>query len=176
MVNDEIIDSTILRMLDAEIDDSTIISTLTDVGMSENDSRDRINKLRDSKNSELNKKINLEKDSSDEDVDSSNNENNYSNEYLSSDSNMDDDSDAKELGEITDQNDRNFNDDKIKEVDEKIEDLKKTVINTKVAPVNDSKLNEKLSDLSAQNNALMRIMKDVLEVNRKILTELESKK
>jgi hypothetical protein len=182
MVNEEIVNSTIKRMLDAEIDEETIISTLKDIGMSAEVAKEQIGKIRNSvqapsqdqeplqnpisqnSNDSQNTDSNSQEDS--EDQSNSNSSDDDSVGYSSDD--VGDDSDAKELGEITNQNEKDFR--------ENI--TPKTIV--KQREKIDLKLSgqafEQLSDLKAQNNAVLKIMKDVLEVNRKILTELESKK
>lgn len=175
MVNDEIINSTIKRMLEAEIDDSTIISTLKDIGMTEESSRARIESVRSSNNNSVSNNNSSESfDNSDSDSNNDNSVDSDSNDD-NSDSNVVD-SDARELDDITKQNDRDFQEREIKEVNEKIENLEKKTVLASTTSVIPKEFLDKISDLSAQNNALMRLMKDVLEVNRKILTELESKK
>ena len=46
MVDEQIINDTIKRMLDADIDDPTIVSTLKDIGMSEEQARMQIEKVK----------------------------------------------------------------------------------------------------------------------------------
>ncbi|MDD3084136.1 MAG: hypothetical protein PHP82_03875 [Candidatus ainarchaeum sp.] len=159
MVNEEIVNSTIKRMLDAEIDNSTIISTLKDIGMSEELARAQIEKVKNSSNDSENvPDVNTVEEDVKEDS-----------------SDFDDGKDNKELGDVTEQNIQVMQDRKIDEVNNKIEDFKKSVGDLKKSD-SFNELNEKISSLSAQNNAIMKIMKDILEANRKILSELESKK
>jgi hypothetical protein len=171
MVNEEIVNSTIKRMLDAEIDDDTIISTLKDIGMSDDEAKEQIEKIRNSVQT-----LSQDQSNSQSQSESSKSQNLNSQDessiQVSDDSGVDisddGDSDEKELGEITNQNEKDFQ--------ENI--APKPVVEQKEKV--DSKLSgqvvEQLSELKAQNNTVLKIMKDVLEVNRKILTELESKK
>lgn len=196
MVNEEIVVSTIKRMLEAEIDDNTIISTLKDIGMDDQKSREMVNSVKKNisnvsqENSSPKDSFqeNSSKESSEEenvgsveaspDSFSDNSGNDFSENIVKEDSDSSEriDEDSSELNDVTSQNILDMQERKIDEVDKKLEEFKNSVSASEKSVVIPKELLEKVSDISSQNNALMRVMKDVLEVNRKILTELESKK
>ncbi len=164
MVDEKIINETIQRMLDAGIDDATIVSTLKDIGMSEAQARQQIDGV---------KKSGEESDYEEEA------ELNDDDKLGSMRSELENQSKKSELHETTTHNMLNLHEQKLDDVNKKMDEVRQAMLNSRErepVEINDNSLDEKLSELSAQQNALQKLMKDILEVNRRILTELESKK
>jgi hypothetical protein len=167
MVDEKIVEDTIQRMLDAEIDDSTIVSTLKDIGMSEEQARAKIEEVKGFGN---------EEDEGEEDSELGNNEhiNKIKDEVKSQ-------ADKSELHETTTHNMLNEHGQKIDGVSKGIEDVKKSVgeatktFTSSSGITKLSEIEEKLNDVSAQQKALTKLLEDILEVNRKILNDLDSK-
>lgn len=164
MVDEKIINETIQRMLDAGIDDATIVSTLKDIGMSEAQARQQIDGVRnDGGENDFEEEAELNDDD----------------KLTSMRSELENQSKKSELHETTTHNMLNLHEQKLDDVNKKMDEVREAMLNNRERePIeaNDNSLNEKLSELSAQQNALQKLMKDILEVNRRILTELESKK
>ncbi|MFA5763571.1 MAG: hypothetical protein WC915_02060 [archaeon] len=162
MMNEKIIDDTIQRMLDAEIDDATIISTLKDVGLSEVDARAQIERIKSSSGE------------TDDDVESQIDDNSRLNSMQNEVSAQ---AQKSELHETTTHNMLNMHEQKIDDVARNIDEVKQTVYQT-AEKINSpgEPTSGKLSEIAASQKALMKLLNDVLEVNRKILTELQMKK
>lgn len=178
MVNEQVVNDTISRMLEAEIDEDTIISTLKDIGLSETQSKEMIEKVKSSNNKD---------DSSDEGNSSSNensNSDNDSQENSNENSSNFDDSESDEeldtLENVKKELEKNNVGEKIEDdfnkKSESIKDNQSISEKTEIKSNSTSINGDAIEDLNAKVNALSSLMKQVLEVNRKILTELESKK
>ena len=169
MVDEQIIIDTIKRMLDADIDDSTIISTLKDIGMTEEQARKQVEDVKN------------ESDSSDDDEDIES-QLDQGDQINSMRGELESQSQKSELNEVTTHNKLDLHEQKIDDVGSKIDDVKKTMVETNKAISDSSHLNkmsgmnDQITSIESQVRALTKLMKDVLEVNRKILTELEMKK
>ncbi len=161
-MNEKIIDDTIQRMLDAEIDDATIVSTLKDVGLSEVEARAQIEKIKKSSGEN--------DDDIESQIDDNSKLNNVQNEVNAQ-------AQKSELHETTTHNMLNMHEQKIDDVARNIDEVKKTVSQT-AEKINapSEPTSAKLSEIAASQKALMKLLNDVLEVNRKILTELQMKK
>ncbi len=165
MVNEEIVNETIKRMLDTGIDEETIISTLNDIGIDAAQAK----KMIESQKSPAKEEDDIDKVDLDEQAKRIRS---MQNEYESQ-------SKTQQLHETTTHNMLGAHADKLDELHKKIDEVKQTVSvkgNDSSLTVKLSSLEEKVSELKAQSDALLSIMKDILEANRKILTELESKK
>jgi hypothetical protein len=162
MMNEKIIDDTIQRMLDAEIDDATIVSTLKDVGLSEEEARAQIEKIKKSSSE------------NEDDVESQIDDNS---KLSSMQNEVNAQAKKSELHETTTHNMLNMHEQKIDDVARNIDEVKQTVYQTANKINNPSEpTGTKLSEIAASQKALMKLLNDVLEVNRKILTELQMKK
>lgn len=169
MVNEQIIIETVKRMIDSGIDDDTIISTLKDIGLSDEDASGFILKVKNSSNKETVEETEIENES----IDSS------SNEIMQNE--LEAREQKEELNDTTTYNMLNMHEQKIDEVASKIDEVKQAVSSSK--PLVDASITTKLTelevkidDVSAQTKAILDVVKNILETDRKILTELESKK
>jgi hypothetical protein len=165
MVDGKIIDDTIKRMLEAEIDDSTIISTLKDVGLDEVTAREKINAVR---------KLSAEPE---EDVGAIESQIDDSAKIESLQNEVSVAKETTQLHESTTHNMLNAHEQKIDDVAKKMDDVHKSVQQTaeKINSPNES-TSAKLAEVAASQKAIMKLLNDVLEVNRKVLTELQMKK
>jgi hypothetical protein len=173
MVNEQIIIETVKRMLDSGIDDSTVISTLNDIGLSNEEANSIIEKVKSvSTTTPVEEKVVSQNDSPQEY--SSSREEMNQNEIEAQ-------AQKDELNDTTTYNMLNMHEQKIDEVSSKIDEVRQVVSSSK--PVMDAsiatrltELETKVDDISAQTKAVLDVVKNILETDRKILTELEAKK
>jgi hypothetical protein len=166
LVNEAIVNDTVKRMIDAGIDQPTIIATLKDIGLSDVDANAVIQKMTappapitppeadDTKNEVREMKEQMVVQGERQEA---------TEEALHS-----------KLGE---------HEEKLGSVEQKVnevnENVKKMPLNGNGSPANQkmiTELNVKLDEVSATSKATRDLMQQILEINRKILTELESKK
>ncbi len=178
MVNEQIIIETVKRMLDSGIDDATVISTLNDIGLSDEEANNIIQKV---KSSSLD-----HSDNTNEVPQNNQAEENSQKEYVATraeitQNEMEAEAQKAELNDTTTYNMLNMHEQKIDEVASKIDEVKLAVNSSK--PVVDASISTKLTeleakvdDISAQTKAILDVVKNILETDRKILTDLESKK
>jgi DNA-binding transcriptional MerR regulator len=154
----QLINDTVRRMIESEIDDDTIITTLKDIGVSEDDAKKIIlqnkpNQEEIKTNPELVKKVQILEDN----IKAQNEINSMNIE-------------SKDVSMIE-------HSQKIEEIEKKIDEVKK-VPNASVDVSVKYRLDEmdkNLSNLKAGVNANLEIMKKILDINREILTELKTK-
>jgi hypothetical protein len=154
----QLINDTVRRMIESEIDDDTIITTLKDIGVSEDDAKKIIlqnkpNQEEIKTNPELVKKVQILEDN----IKAQNEINSMNIE-------------SKDVSMIE-------HSQKIEEIEKKIDEVKK-VPNASVDVSVKYRLDEmdkNLSNLKAGVNANLEIMKKILDTNREILTELKTK-
>lgn len=187
MVNLEVVNDTIVRMLEAEIDEDTIVSTLKGIGLSEGESKEMIEKIKSNKNKD---------DSNNSDKDS------FKDEFDNGDKGSSGDTTNDDYGVDVKEESTDLDDSKSDEELNTLENVKKELERNNVGERSEEDYNKKIQktpvdepvpqsqaksipinydddsiqDLSAKINALSSLMKQILEVNRKILNELESKK
>lgn len=183
MVNEEVVKSTIKRMIDAEIDDETIVSTLKDIGLDDAKAKSMIDEVKNggSSESETDKNVNEENEETGEDSEEEV-EDDELNDLKNVKSELETQSQVKDLHDTTTHNMINEHGQKIDELGKKVDDVNKSVIEsaTRMNLENHDKkitaTSSSVSELNGKIDALSTLMKQILEVNRKILTELEMKK
>ena len=178
MVNEKVVVDTINRMLEAGIDDSTIISTLKDIGLDDDSAKNLLNKTKaggDDSSSSSGSDNSPESKENYEDDDELNDLKNVKDE-------LETQGQLRELHDATTHNMLNEHYDKINEISKEVENVKKSVSDS-TARFNSQDFYKKpavdsssIEDLNAKIDALSSLMKQILEVNRKVLTELEMKK
>ena len=164
MVNEQIMLDTVARMIEAGIDDATIISTLTDAGLSNEQSLEIISKVKQPKEEETV----LPNPSPSEDVAALRNV-------------VEAQSDAQLLHAESTLNTLDEHEQKLQEVSGKIDSIKSTLSSSSTKPdatlaYRLNELEQKLEEVNAASKAQLDLMQKILEVNRKVLTELEAKK
>ncbi len=176
MVNEQVVKDTIARMLEAEIDDDTIVSTLKDIGLDEEKSRQMLSQIKSSSNSENDSSLS---DSSDE---SNVEDDDELNDLKNVKAELETQSQVRDLHDATTHNMLNDQYDRIDEISRKVDDVKKTVYDS-TSRINIDDHSKKIdsattsvAELNAKIDALSSLMKQILDVNRKILTEIEMKK
>jgi len=164
MVNEQIMLDTVARMIDAGIDDSTIISTLTDAGLSNEQSLEIIKKVK-----QPTEEDSIQKEASPaQDVQALRNV-------------VEAQSDAQTMHAESTLNTLDEHEQKLQEVSGKIDSIKSTISSNQTKPdatltYRLSALEQKLEEVNAASKSQIDLMQKILEVNRKILTELEAKK
>lgn len=167
MVNEQIMIDTVKRMIDAGIDDATIISTLTDAGLSNEQCLEVISRVKEPVVNENDLNIVSSKNEVDE---------------VSALRNVvEATSDAQNIQAESTSNILNEHEEKINQVDSKIESIKSTISSSKgkddgTFSYRLSELEKKLEEVNSSSKAQLELMKKMIETNRKILTELEAKK
>ena len=155
---------TVRRMLEAGIDDATIISTLSDAGLSNEQALEIISKVKEPP----------AKEESVVDVSPSNDISALRNVIEAT-------STAQDIQSETTSNILNEHENKIHKVDSEIESIKSTISSNKgkedaSLSYRISEFEKKLEEVNSASRAQLDLMKKILEINRKILTELEAKK
>lgn len=166
MINEQIVLDTVKRMLDSGIEEGVIISTLKDIGLSDEEATQAIQKVRAP-----------QKVSSDERQGKSVDDN-----IQEMRNHLEAQAESAELQDTTTYNMLNAHEQKIDAVSSKMDEVKQAISNVSNAPKDASssvrlaQIETKLDEIDAQVKAVSEIMKSVLEINRKVLVELESKK
>ncbi len=165
MVNEAIVNDTVRRMLDSGIDIPTIISTLKDIGLSEDEATAIVQKL--------NASVSSPKDSN---LEQPNQEVRQMKEELFAQN------EARENSENVVNSKFVEHEEKIDNVEKKINEVhdvvKKMPLDGKdpEMPRRFIEIHSRLDEIMADTKATKELMTKILEVNRKMLTELESKK
>lgn len=176
MVNEKIVIDTINKMLEAGIDDDTIISTLKDIGLDQDSAKNLIARTKSGDSSDEDSKNN---------ADSNNEENVEDDDELNDLKTVKDELETqghlKELHDATTHNMLNENYNRIDEISREVENVKKSVsdsskFNLQEFSKKPSVDSASVAELNAKIDALSSLMKQILDVNRKILTEIEMKK
>jgi len=160
-LNEQIVNDTIKRMLAAGIDDETVISTLKDIGINEEQSKKLI---------VAQKSGSGEQETQEKEV--------VAPQRVIADNSIDDEAEQEDLKETTTLNMLDEHTNKLDEMNQKIEAVKKAVSTPSSVKeeYHVGQLEAKLDDISAQTKALFAVLKQILETDRKILTELQLKK
>ena len=174
MVSEQIISDTIKRMLSAGVEKDTIISTLKDIGLSEVEAAELVNKQEASETTPSTSQGTDQSLASPPEIKSSFDQLKTMKDELETQSTV------KELHDTTTHNMLNEHSQKIADVGKKLDDVK-TELQKKPVPqvtqkVDNTSLEGRLTEIEAKVDATMKLMKDILEVNRKTLTAIESKK
>jgi hypothetical protein len=165
MINEQIIIDTIKRMSDSGIDDATIVSTLKDIGLSEQDAVSMIAKV---KAPAIQASAEAE-ETSEPQMEMMRNE-------------LETQAQKDELKDTTTYNMLNMHEQKIDEVSSKVDEMKQAITSAKSAAPDTSlalkvsEIETKVDEIDAQVKACLEVMKSILETDRKILVELEAKK
>jgi hypothetical protein len=158
MINEQVLIETVQRMLDAGIDEPTIISTLVDTGISTEDANGIIQKVKTPK-AQIQEEV----------VDQQQNVQILRNVV-----------EAQAQQTVT-HNVLDEHGQKLDEMNKKVEEVKQ-VIQNQASPQDPglsyriSALEAKLEEVNAASKATLDLLQKILETNRKILTELEAKK
>lgn len=173
MINEQIVNDTIKRMLDSGIDDDTIVSTLKDIGIDETEAKTAVQKVKNpasAVSSSVSSTSTLEQNISQQNKEVDNLRRQVEAQ-----------SDSKELHDTTTYNMLNMHEQKIDAMTNKVDEVKQAIssVNLSSGDVIAERLNEistKLDDVDAGVKSTLDLMKSILEVNRKILVDLEAKK
>jgi septal ring factor EnvC (AmiA/AmiB activator) len=166
MINEQVMMDTVNRLIGAGIDDPTIISTLTDAGLSQDEAFSVLQKAR-APPSPAPASAPLAAPIAAEDVQLLKNQ-------------VEAQAEQHDLHQTVTQNTLNMHEQKLDEVTKQVEEVKQSVAQT--APTDPglafkvSQLEEKLEDVSAVSKANNDLLRKILETNQKILTDLEAKK
>lgn len=164
MVNEQIMIDTVKRMIDAGIDDATIISTLTDAGLSNEQCLAIISKVKEPAPREET----VSQVQPAQDVSALRNA-------------VEAQADAQDLQAATTSTILDDHEQKLEEVKGKIESIQSTISSAQSKPDASlsyrlSELERKLEEVNSASKAQIDLMQKILETNRKVLTELEAKK
>jgi hypothetical protein len=159
---------TVTRMLEAGIDDATVISTLVDTGLSQEDSVALVNRVKSSKD-------NPAPTSTPESQPSVESE-----DIQLMKSQLEVQAQTQEMNDATVHNKLDLHEQKIDEVSKKVDEVKQVMVSSNTSdPVLSQRVSvmeQKLEEVNSVSKANLDLMKSILEINRKILTELEAKK
>lgn len=165
MISEQIVLDTIKRMFDSGIEEPIIVSTLKDIGLSDEEITQALQKMKASPSP-----------STEEETSSSNDKIQEIRNHLEAQAQ------SAELQDTTTYNMLNAHEQKIDAVSSKMDEMKQVLSNVSSSPQDASsslrlvQIETKLDEVDAQIKALLEVMKSILEVNRKTLVELESKK
>jgi len=165
MINEQIVLDTIKRMLDSGIEEEVIVSTLKDIGLSDEEAAEAIAKVKTPQGAPAEKETTSQNDKIQEIK-----------------NHLEAQSESADLQDTTTYNMLNAHEQKIDAVSSKMDEMKQALSSVSSAPKDASsivrlaQIETKLDEIDAQIKAIAEIMKSVLEVNRKVLVELESKK
>jgi cytochrome P450 len=166
MINEQVMMDTVQRMLDAGIDEATILSTLVDTGLTQEEANSVMQKVKTPVVQEtLTQQVQA---APAEDV-----------QLLRSQ--VEAQSQQQELHETTTHTMLNMQDQKIDDMTKKVDEVKDVITNqtSAIDPTLSYRLSElerKLEEVNAASKASIDLLTKILENNRKILTELEAKK
>jgi hypothetical protein len=164
MINEQVMMDTVNRLIEAGIDDATIVSTLIDAGLNREDALAVLQKARAPSSPEP---ASSPAAVPGEDVRILKNE-------------IEVQAEQHDLHQAITQNALDMHEQKLDEVTKQVEEVKQVVSQT--APTDPglafkvSKLEEKLEDVSAVSKANNDLLQKILGANQKILTNLEAKK
>jgi len=166
MVNEQVMIDTVARMIDAGIDDATIISTLTDAGLSQEQCLEIIARVK-------------QPPAKEEPV-----QNTFSQtqEVAALRNVVEAQSDAATLHAENTINTLDEHEQKLAEVSGKINSMQSTISSNQNSKPDASiayrlsTLEQKLEEVNSASKAQIDLMQKILEINRKVLTELEAKK
>ena len=166
MINEQIMADTVSRLLEAGIDDATIISTLVDAGLTNEDAVSEVQKVKNAKSSP----------SSVQAVDDSENSANISlikNQIAAQ-------AEAHDLHQTITASAIEEHEDKIANISSQIEQVKANISSPASTDATlsyrVSQLELKLEEVNSATKAALDLLQKILETNRKILTDLEAGK
>ena len=165
MVNEQIMIDTVSRMIEAGIDDATIISTLTDAGLSQEQCLAIIQRVKEP----------VEKEETQ-------NAPNQSSEVQTLRNAVEAQSDVQSMHVQNTSTILDNHEQQLAEVSGKINSIQSAISTTSTSKPDEStayrlsNLEKKLEDVNSASKAQLDLMQKILETNRKILTELEAKK
>jgi DNA-binding transcriptional MerR regulator len=166
MVNEQIMIDTVSRMIEAGIDDATIISTLTDAGLTQEQCLQIIDRVKQPPVKE----------------EAPQNNSPTIQEVQNLKNVVEAQSDAQTIHAQNTSTILDEHEQQLAEVSGKINSIQ-SAISTKQNPKTDSSLayrlsalEQKLEEVNSACKAQLDLMQKILEVNRKVLTELEAKK
>ncbi|MDD3159965.1 MAG: hypothetical protein PHQ98_03290 [Candidatus ainarchaeum sp.] len=170
-MDEQLINETVKRMIDSGIEDDTIVSTLTDIGISENEAKNIIEKNKSvpetvSQNTIEDNTPSPEMNSKIENLQNQIHAQNQINQM-----NIDSTDNAI-----------NLHSQKLDEAIKKVDNVKNAVSTELNQNINVSlkfrldEMDKKMGEINAGVNANLELMKKILETNRAILTDLEMKK
>ena len=185
MVNTKLIKETIKELMDANVDQDTIYSTLKDIGVDQED----IEKYYLETKKEVEESIDLETEEIEEEPEEKQEKKvNKEETDQKEQKNIAPQPQKKELPKKIDDQKTIKNEDDLKEttknvekinennykIETKINDYEKSLDNKEILEIKNriSKIEEDITDIKAEIKALNKIMKDILEENRKILNKL----
>ena len=168
MINEQIMLDTVTRMLEAGIDDATVISTLVDTGLSQEDAVALVGRVKSSKDNPNQITQNPQQNTAD------------SQDIQLMKSQLEVQAQTQELNDATVHNKLDMHEQQLDEVSKKVDEVKQVMVASNQSdPVlyqRVSAMEQKLEEVNATSKANLDLMKSILEINRQILTNLEAKK
>jgi len=164
MINEQVMMDTVARMLEAGIDEPTILSTLVDAGLAQEEAIQIVQRVKVPQPQPSQPQV----QQSSQDIQIMKNQ-------------IETQAQAQELSDTSVHNKLDMHEQKIDDVSKKIDEVKQAVSATP-APQDAilsgriSELELKLEEVSSISKANLDLLKNILETDRKILTELEAKK
>ncbi len=175
MLNEQIMIDTINRLLEAGIDEPTVISTLSDAGLSREEAIELIKKVKEKPATDNSKKEepNLKEDI--EPVISNNSEVKVLRNEIEAQA------EKHDLHQTTTNSILDDHEERLEEFSRQIDEVKSNIPSVPQGEDSNTsfRLNEiekKIEDVNAASKASLDLLGKILETNRKILTELEAKK
>ncbi|MFA6065362.1 MAG: hypothetical protein WCW44_02070 [archaeon] len=163
MINEQVMADTVQRMLEAGIDEPTVLSTLVDTGLTQEEAASIIQKVKAPKAPVQEEIIQQQQD-----VQMLRNV-------------VETQAQEQDLQQTQTHNMLNMHEQKIDDVSKKVDEVKQ-VIKDQASPADPSlnyrisNLENKMEEINAGSKAMLDLMQKILETDRKVLTELESKK
>jgi len=165
MINEQIMADTVKRMLEAGIDEPTILSTLVDTGLSQEEAVQIVSKVKTPSPQSAPQSQQVQQQ-----------------DIALMKSQIQTQAETQELSDTSVHNKLDAHEQKIDDVAKTLNEVKQVVSTAPSGTVDStlsyriSTLEQKVEDVSSTTKATLELMKNVLETNRKILTELEAKK
>ena len=175
MVSGQVVNDTVKRMLLSNIDEETIVSTLTDIGIDEQTAKEIIKTVASGSTQpspQSNSKEERVQTIPPINYDTDTKIKTMQNELYTQ-------GERSDLHETATHTMLNDHAQKLDEMNKKVGEVHKAISTPQnidaSLKVKLTELEQKVSEISAQTNAMMDVMKKILEANRNILTELKSK-
>ena len=166
MLNEQVMMDTVLRLVDAGIDDPTVISTLVDAGLTNEEAILVIKKVKDKSASSQAPAPDIGPATSQE--------------VRLLKTQLETQADVHDLHQTTTSNILDDHEERIADIDDQIQEVKEKVSQgPAVDPSINYRLSEietKLAEVNAQTKAALDVLQKILDNNRKILTDLEAQK
>lgn len=167
MINEQIMIETVGRMMEAGIDDATVISTLVDTGVTQDEAYAIVQKVKSPKQVPAQAQAPAQPQSQDIQLIKSQ---------------IEVQAQSQELNDTSVHNKLDLHEQKIDDVAKKVDEVKSVVSSAQNIPIDAvlsarvSALEGKLEEVNSMTKANYDLLKNILDTNRKILTELEAKK